>query len=82
MRLDPQRAGELITGQVGAVATQGAGNNQAVSTATASSFLNTAGTMGGATIGGRLEAGQRERRVLARVSRAAWRLEQAGREPT
>ena len=28
----------------------------------------------------RLEAGRRERRVLARVSRAAWRLEQAERE--
>jgi hypothetical protein len=32
------------------------------------------------TISGRIEAGRRERRVLARVSRAAWRLEQAGRE--
>jgi hypothetical protein len=32
------------------------------------------------TIGERIEAGQRERRVLTRVSRAAWRLEQAERE--
>jgi len=30
----------------------------------------------------RIEAGRRERRVLARVSRAAWRLEQAERERT
>jgi hypothetical protein len=32
------------------------------------------------TISERIEAGRRERRVLARVCRAAWRLEQAGRE--
>ncbi len=32
------------------------------------------------TISERVEAGRRERRVLARVSRARWRLEQAGRE--
>jgi hypothetical protein len=32
------------------------------------------------TISERIEAAQRERRVLARVSRAAWRLEQAERE--
>ena len=32
------------------------------------------------TIGERIEAGRRERRVLIRVCRAAWRLEQAGRE--
>ena len=32
------------------------------------------------TISERIEAGRRERRVLTRVSRAAWRLEQAGRE--
>jgi hypothetical protein len=30
----------------------------------------------------RIAAGRRERRVLARVSRAAWRLDQAGRERT
>ena len=32
------------------------------------------------TISGRIEAARRERRVLARVCRAGWRLEQAGRE--
>ena len=32
------------------------------------------------TISERIEAGRRERRVLTRVSRAAWRLEQAERE--
>jgi len=32
------------------------------------------------TINERIEAGRRERRVLARVTRAAWRLEQAERE--
>jgi hypothetical protein len=32
------------------------------------------------TINQRIEAGRRERRVLTRVSRAAWRLEQAERE--
>jgi hypothetical protein len=32
------------------------------------------------TITDRMAAGRRERRVLRRVSRAAWRLEQAGRE--
>lgn len=32
------------------------------------------------TISERIEAGQRENRVLQRVSRAAWRLEQAERE--
>jgi hypothetical protein len=51
-----------------------------VSTATASSFLNTAGKVGRVTISERIEAGRQERRVLARVSRAAWRLEQAERE--
>ena len=34
------------------------------------------------TISERIEAARRERRVLARVSRAAWRLEQAERERT
>ena len=34
------------------------------------------------TISERIEAAQRERRVLTRVSRAAWRLEQAERERT
>jgi len=34
------------------------------------------------TISDRVEAGRRERRVLTRVSRAAWRLEQAEREWT
>ena len=38
--------------------------------------------MGRVTISERIEAGWRERRVLARVSRAAWRLEQAERERT
>ncbi len=47
-----------------------------------SSFLNAAGTIGRVTINERIEAGRRERRVLARVSRAAWRLEQAERERT
>jgi len=46
---------------------RGAGNNGPVSTATASSFLNVAGTMGRVTISERIEAAQRERRVLARV---------------
>jgi len=32
------------------------------------------------TISERIEAGRREQRVLARVCRAAWRLEQAERE--
>ena len=32
------------------------------------------------TISERIENGRRERRVLARVTRAAWRLEQAGQE--
>ena len=48
----------------------------------ASSFLNAAGTIGRVTISERIEAGRRERRVLARVSWAAWRLEQAERERT
>jgi hypothetical protein len=47
-----------------------------------SSFLNAAGTIGRVTINKRIEAGRGERRVLARVSRAAWRLEQAKRERT
>ena len=34
------------------------------------------------TISEQVEAGRRERRVLTRVSRAAWRLEQAERERT
>ena len=34
------------------------------------------------TISERIEAGRRERRVLTRVSLAAWRLEQAERERT
>ena len=38
--------------------------------------------MGRVTINERIEARRRERRVLTRVSRAAWRLEQAGRERT
>jgi hypothetical protein len=33
-----------------------------------------------ATISERVEAGRRRRRVLTRVTRAAWRLEQAERE--
>ena len=32
------------------------------------------------TISEQIETARRERRVLARVCRAAWRLEQAGRE--
>ena len=59
----------------------GAGNNGPVRTALASSFLNAAGTIGGA-ISERVEAGRPERRVLARVSRVGWRLEQAERERT
>jgi hypothetical protein len=38
--------------------------------------------MGRVRISERIEAGRRERRVLTRVFRAAWRLEQAGRERT
>ena len=53
-----------------------------MSTAKASSFLNTAGKVGRVRISERIEAGRRERRVLTRVSRAAWRLEQAERERT
>ncbi len=37
---------------------------------------------GRVTISERIEAARRERRVLTRVSRAAWRLEQAERERT
>ena len=37
---------------------------------------------GRGTISERIDAGRRERRVLTRVSRAAWRLEQAERERT
>ena len=59
-----------------------AGDNGPVSTAMASSFLNAAGTMGRVTISERIEAARRERRVLTRVCRAAWRLEQAERERT
>ena len=40
-----------------------------------SSFLNAAGTIGRVTVSERIEAGRRGRWVLARVSRAAWRLE-------
>ena len=47
-----------------------------------SSFLNAAGRLAGVTISERIGAARRERRVLARVSRAAWRLEQAERERT
>jgi hypothetical protein len=61
-------------------ARRGAGNNRAVSTAPASNFLNTAGKVGWVTISERIAAARRERRVLARVCRAAWRLEQAERE--
>jgi hypothetical protein len=43
-------------------------------------FPETAGTMSWATINGRIEAGRRERQILTRVSRAARRPEQAGRE--
>ena len=60
----------------------GAGNNRAASTATASSFLNTAGKVVRVTISERIEAARREQWVLARVCRAAWRLEQAERERT
>ena len=48
----------------------------------ASSFLNVAGTIGRVTINERIKADRRQRQVLARVSRAAWRLEQAERERT
>ena len=64
------------------MAIRGAGNNGPVSTAKASSFLNATGTMGRVTISERIEAARRERRVLTRVSRAAWRLDQAERERT
>ena len=59
---------------------RGAGNNGPVSTVAASSFLNTAGKVGRVTVSERLAAGRRERRVLARVCRGPWRLEQAERE--
>ncbi len=39
-------------------------------------------TIGRVTINKPIEAGRRQRRVLARVCRAAWRLEQAERERT
>ena len=42
-----------------------------------SSFLKHGWQAGRVTIRERIEAARRERRVLARVSRAAWRLEQA-----
>jgi ABC-type transporter MlaC component len=45
----------------------------------ASSSLNAAGTTGRVTINERIETGQRDRRPVTRVSQAAWRLEQAGR---
>ena len=64
------------------LARRGAGNNRPMSTATASSFLNAAGKVGRVTISERIEAARRERRVLVRVSRAGWRLEQAERERT
>jgi hypothetical protein len=48
----------------------------------ASSFLNATGTIERVTISEQIEAARRERRVLARASRAAWRLEQAERERT
>ena len=60
----------------------GAGNNGPVSTATASSFLNAAGAMGGCRSASGSRRPGRERRVLTRVSRAGWRLEQAERERT
>jgi hypothetical protein len=54
-----------------------------MSTATASSFLNERGWQAGrVTISERIEAARRERRVLARVTCAAWRLDQAERERT
>ena len=59
-------AGSRLTCVVGC---RGTGNNRAVSTAMASSFLNTAGKVGRMAISERIEAGQRERRVLARVCR-------------
>ena len=66
--------------RAGTVSFRGAGNNRAVSTATVSSFLKHGWQAGRVTIRERIEAARRERRVLARVSRAAWRLEQAERE--
>jgi len=59
----------------------GAGNNDARKYARPSSLLNTCkGVI--VTITDRMAAWRRERRVLRRVSRAAWRLEQAERERT
>ena len=61
---------------------RGAGNNGPVSTAMAFSLLNTARYRqgGSVTITERMTAWRREDRVLQRVSRAAWRLEQAEHE--
>jgi hypothetical protein len=64
--------------QLGA-ASRGAGNSGAPNRLWLSSSLNTCqGVI--VTITDRMAAWRRERRVLARVSRAAWRLEQAERE--
>jgi hypothetical protein len=59
---------------------RGTGNDGPVSTATASSFPERGWRDGRVTISEQIETARRERRVLARVCRAGWRLEQAGRE--
>ena len=48
----------------------------------ASSFLNAAGPIGRVTLSERIETARCQRRVLTRVSRDAWRLDQAERERT
>ncbi len=60
----------------------GVGNNGARNGVRPSSLLNIAGRGKGVgvTITDRMAAWRRDRRVLLRVSRAAWRLEQAERE--
>ena len=60
---------------------RGAGNNGAMSTGRAFSLLNGRGHADPVVaISERIKAFRRQRRVLERVTRAAWRLEQAERE--
>jgi hypothetical protein len=73
----PSRAD--LEGFPGVLAFWGAGNSGATNRVRPSSSLNTCqGVI--VTITDRMAAWRRERRVLRRVSRAAWRLEQAERE--
>ncbi len=63
-------------------AARGAGDNGARNSVRPSSLLNITGRGQGVSVAitDRMAAWRRERRVLRRVSRAAWRLEQAERE--